>query len=125
LYGTIVCTVIIFYNITEPNYFSQELRGRLVTKEHGVSHHHHTSLHHHQPLYGATNQGFMSDAFDESSELEQDPPPFGSEASTSKAKAELVANADQQDIVEGEKEGEERESWDSKIMFLLATIGCV
>lgn len=67
----------------------------------------------------------MSDAFDESSELEQDPPPFGSEASTSKAKAELVANAagDQQDIVEGEKEGEERESWDSKIMFLLATIG--
>lgn len=68
----------------------------------------------------------MSDAFDESSELEQDPPPFGSEASTSKAKAELVANASadqQQDIVEGEKEGEERESWDSKIMFLLATIG--
>lgn len=99
-----------------------------MSKEHGVSHHHHTSLHH-QPLYGATNQGFMSDAFDESSELEQDPPPFGSEASTSKAKAELVAiataSADQQDIVEGEKEGEERESWDSKIMFLLATIGYV
>lgn len=106
----------------------QELRGRLVPKEHGVSHHHHTSLHHHhQPLYGATNQGFMSDAFDESSELEQEPP-FGTAASTSKTKAELPAKVEQQqqqleDIVEGEKEGEERESWDSKIMFLLATIG--
>lgn len=106
------------------------MRGRLVPKEHGVSHHHHTSLHHHhQPMYGATNQGFMSDAFDESSELEQEPP-FGSDASTSRIKAELSANVDQQqqpqqqqDIVEGEKEGEERESWDSKIMFLLATIG--
>lgn len=104
----------------------RELRGRLVPKEHGVSHHHHTSLHHHhQPMYGATNQGFMSDAFDESSELEQEPP-FGSDAGTSKTKAELAAVVDQQqqeDIVEGEKEGEERESWDSKIMFLLATIG--
>lgn len=69
----------------------------------------------------------MSDAFDESSELEQEPP-FGTAASTSKTKAELPAKVEQQqqqleDIVEGEKEGEERESWDSKIMFLLATIG--
>lgn len=98
-----------------------------MPKEHGVSHHHHTSLHHHQhPLYGATNQGFMSDAFDESSELEQEQP-FGSAASTSKTKAELPVEQQQQqqqeDLVEGEKEGEERESWDSKIMFLLATIG--
>lgn len=97
-----------------------------MPKEHGVSHHHHTSLHHHQhPLYGATNQGFMSDAFDESSELEQEQP-FGSAASTSKIKAELPVEEQQQqqeDLVEGEKEGEERESWDSKIMFLLATIG--
>lgn len=67
----------------------------------------------------------MSDAFDESSELEQEQP-FGSAASTSKIKAELPVEEQQQqqeDLVEGEKEGEERESWDSKIMFLLATIG--
>lgn len=76
-------------------------------------------------MYGATNQGFMSDAFDESSELEQEPP-FGSDTSTSRIKDEITTGVDQQqqqDIVEGEKEGEERESWDSKIMFLLATIG--
>lgn len=70
-------------------------------------------------MYGATNQAFMSDAFDESSEVED------TEATTSKAVAELVAAIESApaDIVEGEKEGEERESWDSKIMFLLATIG--
>lgn len=73
-------------------------------------------------MYGATNQGFMSDAFDESSELEQEPP-FGSDASTSRIKDQQQQPQQQQDIVEGEKEGEERESWDSKIMFLLATIG--
>lgn len=71
-------------------------------------------------MYGATNQAFMSDAFDESSELEET-----EGQSTSKAVAELVAAIESApaDIVEGEKEGEERESWDSKIMFLLATIG--
>uniref|UniRef100_A0A1I8P2J0 Transporter n=1 Tax=Stomoxys calcitrans TaxID=35570 RepID=A0A1I8P2J0_STOCA len=104
----------------------RELRGRLVS-EHSVSSSschrapHHGPHHgpHHTPMYGATNQAFMSDAFDESSEVED------TEASTSKAVAELVAAIESApaDIVEGEKEGEERESWDSKIMFLLATIG--
>lgn len=71
-------------------------------------------------MYGATNQAFMSDVFDESSELEET-----EGQSSSKAVAELVAAIESApaDIVEGEKEGEERESWDSKIMFLLATIG--
>ncbi|XP_037937409.1 sodium-dependent neutral amino acid transporter B(0)AT3-like [Teleopsis dalmanni] len=104
----------------------RELRGRLVPKEHSSSSHHghHHHQHHHQPIYGATNQAFISDTFDESSEIEAET--FGSEASTSKAKAELVAavkaTVEDEDIV-AEKEGEERESWDSKIMFLLATIG--
>ncbi|XP_073831238.1 sodium-dependent neutral amino acid transporter B(0)AT3 isoform X1 [Musca autumnalis] len=104
----------------------RELRGRLVSEHstssagsHRGTHHgtHHVA--HHTPMYGATNQAFMSDAFDESSEVED------TEVSTTKAVAELVAAIESApaDIVEGEKEGEERESWDSKIMFLLATIG--
>lgn len=73
-------------------------------------------------MYGATNQAFMSDAFDESSELEE-----AKEVDTTKAVADLVAAIESappaDDLVEGDKEGDERESWDSKIMFLLATIG--
>ncbi|XP_014103700.2 sodium-dependent neutral amino acid transporter B(0)AT3 [Bactrocera oleae] len=107
----------------------REMRGRLVPKEHHASgtHHHPHPTHHHQPMYGATNQAFLGDAFDESTELEPDS--FGAQASTSKSKTELAAavsatvEAQEEDIVEGEKEGEERESWDNKIMFLLATIG--
>ncbi|XP_067636970.1 sodium-dependent neutral amino acid transporter B(0)AT3 [Eurosta solidaginis] len=114
----------------------REMRGRLVPKEHHSSggnssthHHHHPPHQHHQTMFGATNRAFLGDAFDESTELE--PEAFGAaEASTSKSKADLAAavaatvEASQEpDIIEGEKEGEERESWDNKIMFLLATIG--
>uniref|UniRef100_A0A1A9W244 Transporter n=1 Tax=Glossina brevipalpis TaxID=37001 RepID=A0A1A9W244_9MUSC len=106
----------------------RELRGRLVS-EHSTgsstASHRHGSHHHglhHTPMYGATNQAFMSDAFDESSELEET-----TEVNTTKAVAELVAAIENappaDDLIEGDKEGDERESWDSKIMFLLATIG--
>lgn len=75
-------------------------------------------------MYGATNQGFMADAFDEASELEE-------EHDGKKAVANLITAIEQSsadagdggDGIAAEKENDERESWDSKIMFLLATIG--
>lgn len=71
----------------------QELRGRLV-KADRVSK---------VSLYGATNPAFIS----ESPEYEAAPAP-------------LLANNDE--IVQ-EKPEDERENWDSKLTFLLATIG--
>lgn len=117
------------------NYSIQELRGRLVTQQSTSSAdsqrgplHHGTSVHMHQhqlsKVYGATNQGFMADAFDEASEFEV-------EQKNEKALVNLMtaikqSSADANDSgagIEAEKENDERESWDSKIMFLLATIG--
>lgn len=74
------------------------------------------------PLYGATNQAFNSDDVLHGRhykppallEIFEEPPPLS-------AVIEAVQAAD--DIVEDEARGEERESWDSKITFLLATIG--
>lgn len=70
------------------------------------------------PLYGATNQGFLSDdatiseipeyspktQFGVTTVIEDVPPP-------------------EAHLVDDEKPENERESWDSKITFLLATIG--
>lgn len=77
------------------------------------------------PLYGATNQAFNSDDvltgrhYKQPALLEifEEPPPLA-------AVAEAVAAADD-NIIADDARGDERESWDSKITFLLATIGSV
>lgn len=72
-------------------------------------------------MYAATNQAFTSDAFDEASELNE------AQIDTKQAMADLVAAIDSSarndDIVDDEAQGDNRESWDNKLMFLLATIG--
>ncbi len=91
------------------------------------------------PLYGATNQAFNSDDVltgrhmrqpPKLLEIFEEPTTFHSTVSIPAATA---AEQQQQqppippkegDIVADDaKEGDERESWDSKITFLLATIG--
>lgn len=87
----------------------RELRGRLVKNDHG---HGHTS---HPPLYGATNQAFISDVILDEPEIEEQDNYASS--TTAKPPAAVV-----DDMVQ-EKGEDERESWDNKVMFLLATIG--
>lgn len=82
-------------------YVLQELRGRLVRPEH-----------HNQSLYGATNPAFFS----EDAEDEKENDLFGNIPKT------LPCQTDDE-IVQEDKPEDERESWDSKLMFLLATIG--
>lgn len=77
----------------------QELRGRLVKPDH------------HNQLYGATNPAFQEDAEDE-----KEPELFPTKPKT------LPCQTDD-DIVQEDKPEDERESWDNKLMFLLATIG--
>jgi len=78
------------------------------------------------PLYGATNQAFISDDVLSSSrnynkqhsllEIFEEP--------TLQAPLPPVAEqAADDNIVADDAHGDERESWDSKITFLLATIG--
>ena len=75
------------------------------------------------PLYGATNQAFNSDDVLTGRhykppgallEIFEEPPPLT-------AVAEAVQASDK--IIADDPPGDERESWDSKITFLLATIG--
>jgi hypothetical protein len=73
------------------------------------------------PLYGATNQAFNSDDvltsrhYKQSSLLEifEEPP----------VSLPPVDAAPDESIIADDARGDERESWDSKITFLLATIG--
>lgn len=76
----------------------QELRGRLIRHEQGS-------------LYGATNAAFIEDAEDEK---ENDLYP---------SNIQSVLPIGDPNIVEAKQPEDERESWDSKVMFLLATIG--
>lgn len=76
--------------------YLQELRGRLVKPEHN------------QSLYGATNPAFQEDAEDEK-EVELFP--------------NIPKTLPVDEIVQEERQEDERESWDNKLMFLLATIG--
>lgn len=78
----------------------QELRGRLVRPEHN------------QSLYGATNAAFFSEDAEDENEQE-------SLSNIPKTLPYQKAI----DIVQEDKPEDERESWDSKLMFLLATIG--
>ncbi|XP_023939341.1 sodium-dependent neutral amino acid transporter B(0)AT3 [Bicyclus anynana] len=78
----------------------KELRGRLVTLENGHQ------IHRTHVMYGATNQ-----AFEDTS-----PNRRSSETPTSKASSE-------NERAGIKPEGVERESWDSKLTFLLATVG--
>lgn len=76
----------------------QELRGRLIKHEQGS-------------LYGATNAAFIEDAECEEKE------------STIYSNITTVLPIGDPEIVEAKQPEDERESWDSKLMFLLATIG--
>lgn len=78
----------------------QELRGRLVRSEHSQG-----------PLYGATNPAFIEDVPEE-----KEPVLFPNIPKT------LPLPLDNE-IVQEDKPEDERESWDSKLTFLLATIG--
>lgn len=77
----------------------KELRGRLVRPDHSQG-----------PLYGATNPAFIEDV-----EQENEAVLFPNIPKT------LPIN--DTEIVQEDKPEDERESWDSKVMFLLATIG--
>lgn len=76
----------------------QELRGRLIRHEQGS-------------LYGATNAAFLEDAEDEK------------ESTIYSTITNNVLPIGDPEIVEAKQPEDERESWDSKVMFLLATIG--
>ncbi|KAJ2943557.1 hypothetical protein O0L34_g16665 [Tuta absoluta] len=77
----------------------KELRGRLVTMENGLASQRHV-------MYGATNQAF------------EDTSPNRRSSETPTSKASTV-----EEIGKPEGGGVERESWDSKLTFLLATVG--
>lgn len=76
------------------------MRGRLVRPEHN------------QSLYGATNPAFFSEDAEDDKEQELFP----------NIPKTLPCQTDDE-IVQEDKPEDERESWDSKVMFLLATIG--
>uniref|UniRef100_T1H3I3 Uncharacterized protein n=1 Tax=Megaselia scalaris TaxID=36166 RepID=T1H3I3_MEGSC len=89
----------------------RELRNRLVRTDTGTGSH---------PVYGALNQGFISDLSPESeshhSHHSHGHIPHG-------PKSPAVTIIEEEDIIPEDKPEEERESWDSKLTFLLATIG--
>lgn len=66
---------------------------------------------HNQSLYGATNPAFIEDV-----EAEKEPVLFPNIPKTLPCQTE-------EEIVQEDKPEDERESWDSKLTFLLATIG--
>lgn len=76
------------------------MRGRLVRPEHS------------QSLYGATNPAFI-----EEPETERENVLFPN------IPKKLPCQTDDDEIVQEDKPEDERESWDSKLTFLLATIG--
>lgn len=80
----------------------KELRGRLVRPEHT-----------HGPLYGSTNPAFIEE---HEQEQEKEPVLFPNIPKT------LPLGIDNE-IVHEDKPEDERENWDSKLTFLLATIG--
>lgn len=68
----------------------------------------------HRPYYGATNAGFISDNSPPTAKLVHitpDPP-----------QVPPTLQEEEEDLV-AERPEDERESWDSKLTFLLATIG--
>lgn len=91
----------------------QELRNKLVRSDTGTGSH---------PVYGALNQGFISDLSPESeshhSHHSHGHIPLG-------PKSPAVTIIEEEDIIPEDKPEGERESWDSKLTFLLATIGYV
>lgn len=94
---------IIFLNLF--NKFSskkknQELRGRLVRAENGSR----------GSVYGATNPAFINESPEEQRSIFEEPP-----------KTPLPIPVDVELVAE--RPEDERESWDSKLTFLLATIG--
>lgn len=87
----------IFYSQT------QELKGRLVKSDRNTK----------SSLYGATNPGFFS----------EDSPTTEQPSRTTVPQTIPAAIDEEENGSAPDKPEDERESWDSKIMFLLATIG--
>lgn len=90
----------------------------------------------HGPLYGATNQAFNSDDVLTGRHLRQppklleifeEPTTFHSTvsipAATAAEQQPTIPPKGEDIVADDAREGDERESWDSKITFLLATIG--
>lgn len=87
------------------------------------------------PLYGATNQAFNSDDVltgrhfkpPKLLEIFEEPTAFHSTvsipAATAAEQQPPIPPTDDDIVADDAREGDERESWDSKITFLLATIG--
>jgi hypothetical protein len=72
------------------------------------------------PLYGATNQAFNSDDVLTGRHFKQ---PSLLEIFEEPTVSLPVDVAPDENIIADDARGDERESWDSKITFLLATIG--
>jgi hypothetical protein len=74
------------------------------------------------PLYGATNQAFNSDDVLTSRHYKGQPSLLEIFEEPQVTLPPVDAAADE-DIIADDARGEERESWDSKMTFILATIG--
>lgn len=94
-----------------PNLLFQRLKEKLVRAD---------SLGGRGPLYGATNQAFNSDDVLTSRHYKQ---PALLEIFEEPQVTLPVEAAQDENIIADDAPGDERESWDSKITFLLATIG--
>lgn len=90
----------------------QRLKEKLVRAE---------SLGGRGPLYGATNQAFTSDDVLTGRHYKQ--PSLLEIFEEPQVSLPPVVEIPQDNIVADDGPGDERESWDSKITFLLATIG--
>ncbi|KAL5274866.1 SLC6A19 family protein [Megaselia abdita] len=90
----------------------RELKNKLVRSDTGTRS---------QPVYGALNQGFVSDVSPES-EIHNSQYGYNHKTVVPKPPAVTIFE-EEEGIIPENKPEEQRESWDNKLTFLLATIG--